>query len=139
MILDFLSIMDTQEERKVDTYEKEDLFVDTCSITDSDKPYETAIACPQYNDAKLIIVELYDTKEEAQKGHNKWVKIMTAKKLPETIKDVSTATIAKFCDMYGTEFRLNKKVKKCKSCVIQCIRIDNCSVACKAFELREQK
>jgi len=99
--MDFISMWGNYEERKVDRFEKEGLLIDTCAVNDSDKPFETAISHPMFNDGKLVVVELYDTKEQAQKGHNKWVKIMTKKKLPKSLKDVSTAEVAKLCDAIG--------------------------------------
>lgn len=95
MLFDFFSMASNYEERKVACFEKDGLTVDTCLVTDSDKDYETRIEHPSYNDGAWVIVELYDTKEEAKKGHDKWVKIMNAEKLPPSLKDVSTATVAK--------------------------------------------
>ena len=106
----FLDMIGNYEERKVDRYEKEGLLVDTAAVNDSDKPFETAVACPAYNNGKWVIVELYNTKKQAQAGHNKWVKKMTAKTLPKNLKDVSTAEIATFCDVFGKEWR-NSTVK----------------------------
>ena len=108
-----LDMLGNYEERKVDNYkdEKKGLCIDTCMVTDSKKDYETAIGHPQYNDGSLIIVELYDTKEEAQEGHNIWVKRMTGKKLPGQLKDVSTAEIAKLCDICGKDWRKYKRQK----------------------------
>ena len=90
----FLGMFDDYEERALDHYEKGDIIVDTCLVTDSHKPYETGICHPKYNVGDWVIVELYDTKEEAQVGHDKWVKKMTAKKLPSKLKDVSTCCSA---------------------------------------------
>jgi len=105
MLFDFLSMADNYEQRKVDRFEKGELTVDTCSVSDSDKPYETAIEHPRYNAGKWVIVELYDTREEAEVGHKKWVKKMTSKKLPTGLKDISTAEIAKLADILGTDWR----------------------------------
>ena len=99
-MFNFLSMEGTHDLRKVDTYEKENLFVDTCRVTDSDQPYETAVQHPKYNKNKLVIVEMYNTKEEAQKGHKKWVRKMTSKKLPKILKDVSTSGIAKLLEIF---------------------------------------
>ena len=101
----FMNMQGTYEARKVDRYEKDDLFVDTCLVTGSDKPYETAVAHPKYNGGKMVIVELYDTKAQAQEGHDRWVKTMTAKTLPKSLKDVSTAEVAQLLDIFGTEWR----------------------------------
>jgi len=62
-----LGMMGNYEERKVDRFEKGDVFVDTAAITDSEHPYETGIRHPRYNNGELIIVAMYDTKEEAKK------------------------------------------------------------------------
>ena len=99
----FFDMMGNYEERKVDRYETEDLIVDTCAVNDSAEPYETAIEHPAYNNGKWVVVEMYDSKEEAQRGHDKWVKLMTAKELPTELKDVSTAEIANLCDALGDD------------------------------------
>ena len=88
------SMIGTYEQRKVVCYEKGKLIVDTCRVTDSDKDYETGISHPRYNNRNWIIVELYDTKEQAATGHDKWVKVMTSEKLPEKLEDVSTSVFA---------------------------------------------
>lgn len=105
-IFDFMQDFGNYEERKIDTYSEGDLFVDTCAVSDSTKPYETAVAHPRYNEGKMLIVELYDTKEKAQIGHDKWVKIMTAEKLPLTIEDVSTANIIQFGESIGVDMTI---------------------------------
>lgn len=80
-------MMGNYESRCVDRYQDDDngIAISTAVVTDSSKPYETAVAHPQYNDGKWIVVELYDTKKEAQTGHDKWTKIMTSSKLPTQI------------------------------------------------------
>ena len=90
-----LGMAGNYEQRLVANFTKDGIMVDTTEVYDSSQPYETAVEHPQYNDGSMVIVELYPTKEDAQKGHDKWVKIMTAKKLPKELKDVSTAHIAK--------------------------------------------
>ncbi len=108
-MLDFLNMTGNHEERQVDNYEGENgLVVDTCAVTDADLPYETGITHPRYNEGKWVIVELYPTKEQAQEGHKKWVKIMTTEPLPESLRDASTATIAKACDVLGEDWRDKK-------------------------------
>ena len=94
-----------------DVFGRAGLIVDTCGgINDSDHTYETAIAHPDYNDGKWIIVEGYHTKEDAQIGHEKWVKAMTADSLPAQIRDVSTATVARMKDsVNGDAYRVNPK------------------------------
>ena len=76
-LFDFLEMSGNYEERKVANYSEGKLVVDTCAVTDSSKPYETGITHPDYKDGDWIVVELYDTKEQALEGHDKWVKKMT--------------------------------------------------------------
>ena len=113
-MFNFLDMADNYEERKVAHYEKEgEVTIDTAEVTDSDKSYETAIAHPSYNNGKWVIVELYDTEDEAKTGHDKWVEIMIAKKLPSKLKDVSTAGIADtYFSLAGEEARIKIKSKK---------------------------
>ena len=85
----------------VDTYEEGDLFIDTCSVTDTEHPYETAVGHPKYNKGDLVIVEEYDNREQAEAGHNKWVDIMTRPELPANLKDVSTSPIRTFARGMG--------------------------------------
>ena len=96
IVFEFFSMTGNYEERKVARYTKDGVDISTAAVNDSSKPFETAIGHAQYNDGKWIIVELYDTKEEARKGHDKWIEIMTAKKLPAIIKDVGDCEIALF-------------------------------------------
>ena len=92
-LFDFMVDFGNHEERKIDTYRQDGLFVDTCRVSDSSKPYETAVCHPAYNDDKLVIVELYDTIKEAKIGHEKWVDKMLHNP-PQQLIDVSTATAA---------------------------------------------
>jgi len=105
MLFDFLTMMDNYEDRAVARYEDEakGLAVDTCAVTDSGQPFETAVAHPAYNDHKWIIVELYDSKEAANAGHNEWVRKMVAETLPASLTDVSTANIAMLEKALGSD------------------------------------
>ena len=65
--------------RKVGRFEEGDLTIDTCKVTDDKNfPYETAVSHPYYNNGEWVVAEQYKTKEEAQEGHNKWIKIFKA-------------------------------------------------------------
>ena len=97
-MFDFLSMAGNYEDRAVDCYESDDLIIDTCLVIDSEQPYETGVEHPLYNDGEWVIVEMYDSEKEAQQGHDKWVKIMTKKKLPDSLTDVSTATIKRMLE-----------------------------------------
>lgn len=97
----FFGMKTNYKERVVDNYKNGDLIVDTAAVTDADQPYETGIQHPSYNNNKWVIVELYDTKEEAQTGHDKWVKTMTQDVIPSKLTDVSTCEIIKFAKSLG--------------------------------------
>ena len=82
------------EERLVENTKINGAVIDTVMVTDSYEPYETGIAHPNFNDGKWIIVEMYNSKEQARAGHKKWVN-MFRYSLPKELKDVSTSTIKK--------------------------------------------
>jgi len=94
-MFDFLSMAYDYKDRKVDRFEGENFTIDTCAVTDSDQPFETGIVHPKYNNNEWVIVEMYNSKKEAQEGHRKWVKKMTENILPDELFDVSTSTIKK--------------------------------------------
>jgi len=99
-MLNFFDMADNYEDRKVAKFERGNLFISTARVTDSTEPYETAVAHPQYNKGELVIVEMYNTKEDAKAGHKKWVKLMTAKKLPKKLNDVSTSEIKQLLNIF---------------------------------------
>jgi len=108
----FADMYGTYESRKVGRLDTEDgVSVSTARVTDSDKPYETAVMHPRYKKDEWIIVECYDTKAEAKEGHEKWVKTMTSKTLPATLMDVSTAQAAQLLDALDKDWRGKKKAK----------------------------
>lgn len=88
------------EERKVARYGPDDagVCVDTVSVTDGDRPYETGVTHPAYDTGHWIIVEAYDTKEAAQAGHDRWVATMTADVLPDVLTDCANSEIAGHLD-----------------------------------------
>ena len=102
-LFDFIEMFDNYEGRKVDRYENKDLVIDTCSVSDSDNPYETGIKHPLYNDNEWVIVETYKNREKAQEGHNKWVKIMTDKILPPHLWDMGSAEVTKLLDTFAED------------------------------------
>lgn len=112
MIFGFMSMMTTYEQRKIERYNSKDFFVSTAMVTDSTQPYETAVCHKKYNNNKVIIVQMYNTKKVARLGHKKWVKKMSAKKLPSTLKDVSTATIIKLAKVFDVDLNNTYKIKK---------------------------
>lgn len=48
--------------------------IDTCAVDDRDWNYETAIQHEQFRGGEWIVVRGYDSKEEAEAGHDMWVK-----------------------------------------------------------------
>lgn len=111
-LFDFLSDLNNYESRCVDRYEKDDFVISTAAVSDSDQPYETAVAHPEYNSGLLIIVEDYATEDDAKAGHKRWEKKMTAPVLPDTLKDISTCAAAELADkMKGSDdWRVFKRV-----------------------------
>ena len=93
-MFNFFSMADNYEDRKVDRYEADGMIIDTASVTDGNQPYETGICHPEYNKGDWVIVEAYDTKEEAQAGHEKWVARMTSGNLPSSLRDCQNAGIS---------------------------------------------
>jgi len=93
----FFNMAGTIQQRRVKHFEdiKRHVVVDTSAVICSDKPYETAIKYPKYNSGDWVVVQVYDTKNKAIVGHNKWVKKLTADRLSKTLKDVSLCVIAK--------------------------------------------
>lgn len=111
-MFNFLEMMDNYEDRKVARYEDETLIVDTCSVTDSEQPYETAVSHPDYCDGKIVIVEQYDTFALGQVGHDKWLSLMTATPLPAQLVDVSNAGVALLIDLLSTDETWRTKPRK---------------------------
>jgi hypothetical protein len=97
-MFEFMFMANNHEERKVANDKICDAEIDTCAISDSDQPYETGIRHPKYNDYSWIIVEMYNTKEEAIDGHKKWCNKFRDGLLPNELKDVGTSSIAKLCN-----------------------------------------
>lgn len=112
----FFGMAGNYETRKVARNDYSWGMVDTCAVNDGAKPFETAVQHKAYS-ADMVIVENYDTKEEAKEGHAKWVKAMTAKKLPTTLKDCNNSKISQMGVAFGGNYDRKKQVsnKKRKS------------------------
>ena len=76
-MFDFLSMIGTYADRKVDRFETDLFTIDTALVTDREQPYETAIAHKDFRDGEWIILGWRQTKEEAQKFHNEIVAYYT--------------------------------------------------------------
>lgn len=65
--------------RKVGLLEHEDGLISTVAVRDGEgalKPFETMVQSRRY-DLEPVVVQIYDTKEEAEAGHLKWVALFT--------------------------------------------------------------
>lgn len=113
-MFDFFGMAGNYEARKVDSYndDKTGLFISTARVTDGKQPFETAVGHPDYrDDGKLVIVEAYDTKAEAQRGHDKWLRLMTTEPLPDKLVDCCNAGLADFASALGSDFTYPRKTK----------------------------
>jgi hypothetical protein len=112
-IFGFFDMLDNYEDRKIARYEDGDILVSTAKITDSAHyTLETAIRHPFYNDGQHIIVETYNTVEDAKVGHERWVKVIQGE-LPESLTDVSNIPITELADIFnpsGDGWRVYKRI-----------------------------
>lgn len=98
-MFDFFNTQDNYEDHKVDNFSIEGvLCVDTCSVSDGVHPYETAVSHKSYNDGHWVIVESYDSRSDAQHGHDYWVETMTSENLPDYLIDCGNSGISQLCD-----------------------------------------
>lgn len=100
-MFDFMLMFEPYENRKVARFENGDLIISTARVTDTEHPFETGIAHPQYNRNHIIIVEEYDSLEDAKEGHERWVAFMTKGDLPDELIDVSSSHIKRVSEMLG--------------------------------------
>ena len=78
-------------------------FVSTAAVNDGAHPYETAVKHRDYDDGKMVIVEAYDDRKDAEAGHERWVETMTADELPPELRDCLNAEIAQVCGALDPE------------------------------------
>jgi len=90
MMFEFLGMIGNYEQRKIANDKVDGGVVSTAAVNDSDKPYETGICHPSYDDGNWVTVELYDTMEQAKIGHKKWCEILASK--PEALTDNGSAS-----------------------------------------------
>ena len=98
----FFGDIDNYEERKVANDVVGDAVIDTAAVSDGARPYETGVQHPEYNNGKWVIVEAYDTKAEAQAGHDRWVQIFGGV-LPESLVDCGNSGISQLGEMFGMD------------------------------------
>lgn len=92
---DMMSNLGSGEERTVARYERDtgDLTISTMENRGDNYAFETAISHSLYKDSNWIVVELYDTREDAQTGHDKWLAAMNSDDLPGELVDVIYALV----------------------------------------------
>ena len=112
-MFNFLEMAGNHEERKVANFKQNDLEIDTALVNDGKQPYETAIKYPSLYPTThhWVIIEGYDSKAEAQVGHDKWVEIMTTNP-PEVLADCLNAGTADLLDAMGGGERLKHPRKE---------------------------
>ena len=110
----FIMMAGNYENRKVGRDDFPWGFVSTAYVNDGVMDYETAVEHKDYNGGPIVIVENYATKDQAEAGHAKWVKTMTAKKLPKELRDCCNSELAQFANAIGGKFDKPHK-RKAKS------------------------
>ena len=96
-MFNFLTMSDYGS-RKVGRHEADWGYISTAYVNDAEKPYETAVCHKDYNDGKMVIVEPYDTREEAETGHARWVATMTGDVLPDRLVDRGLSGVSQILD-----------------------------------------
>jgi hypothetical protein len=91
------------EQRKVARNEFDWGFISTAQVTDGSKPYETAVKHDKFNKGNMVIVESYNTKQEALEGHTRWIKTMSSTILPQKLVDCNNCELSQLGSMLGME------------------------------------
>lgn len=102
-IFGFMQDWDNHDERLVLRFKEGRLSVDTSRVSDGEKPYETGVAHPDYNGGRWVIVEAYDTSEQARSGQFRWVKTMTSGPLPDKLVDCCNSSVSQVIMAIGGE------------------------------------
>lgn len=102
--LSFVSMLGNYGERKIGRNEYDWGLISTIQTPDGILPFETGIRHRDYSDS-VIIVEAYQTKEEASSGHEKWVRTMTSDSLPDVLQDCCNTKLSQlYLKIYGESF-----------------------------------
>lgn len=109
-MFDFL-LMGNYEDRKVGRLDADWGFISTAYVNDADQPFETAVEHRDFNNGKMVIVETYDTRANAEQGHARWVATMTASELPERLVDRGTSGVSQLVDAFSgdNEWRIMER------------------------------
>ncbi len=99
----FLGMIDNYDARKVGRWDNDEgtRMVSTAKVNDGAKPFETAFKHERYNGGAMVIVEAYDSREEALAGHARWEAIMVNGPLPDELRDCANSEIGQMCDAFG--------------------------------------
>lgn len=108
-MFNFIEMDGTYDDRKVGRYDNGGVSVSTARVNDGRKPFETAIRHPYYNSGRWVVVECYDTKEEAEHGHEKWIEVITTEPLPDKLVDCANSMISQLGDVVGLEMEFPKE------------------------------
>ena len=88
------------EERRIGRDDYPWGFISTCRVSDGAKPYETAVEHGNYNNGEIVIVENYDTKEDAAAGHARWIARMTIPPLPATLYGCNNSCVQQLLNKF---------------------------------------
>lgn len=114
MLFDFVKDIGNYQKRKVGHDKFPWGMISTALVSDGKKRYETAIEHPEYRGGKIVIVEAYDGIEIAREGHAKWVALMTADKLPDTLEECCNSSIEQLLKEFSEDYQtvFPRQVKK---------------------------
>lgn len=104
----YLLDADNYDDRKVDRWDGVDKMLSTAQVSDGAQPYETCWQHPEFKGGQPIIVEAYATREEAQAGHVRWLKVMLEGPLPDELTDCCNAA----CGQIGREIGMTTVFKR---------------------------
>lgn len=114
-MFDFLKYKDNYDQKKIARDEWDFGYLSTVRVSDGRKPIETALSHPLYNDGNLIIVDCYDTEEEALVGHNAWKEKIVNNNIPDAIVDCCNSELSRVSsemfEDYNTVFERKKEDK----------------------------
>lgn len=110
-MFEFVFDVGNYSERVVGRYDSEDstIMVSTARVSDGRDPYETAVKHPEYNDGRMVIVESYQTKDEAASGHASWLEAVLKDALPEILVDCQNSHISTMLDEDMVRFERKRK------------------------------
>jgi hypothetical protein len=98
-MLGFLQDWGNYADRKVGRDSYPHGWISTAAVSDGAKPYETAVNDSRYSRAngekEMVIVDAYDTIEDARAGHAKWLAAMTADAPPLYLDDCFNSEVGR--------------------------------------------